>query len=92
MEVFFMSLEKLKCPYCKKLTNRSFSIHPESTNWIRCDNKNCRKQFGYKVNGKIITKKQQVYILITKEITRKIFCWKDYLYIVLFVDNKSLKV
>lgn len=56
-----MSLEKLKCPYCKKLTNRSFSIHPESTsqsiNWIRCDNKNCRKQFGYKVNGKIITKK-----------------------------------
>lgn len=53
-------MEKLKCPYCHKPMTRSFSIHPESTSntihWTTCDNKDCRKKFGYKDNGQIKTK------------------------------------
>lgn len=56
-----MSMEKLKCPYCHRSTTRKFSINLGSTSktihWTRCDNKDCRKLFGYKDNGKVETKK-----------------------------------
>lgn len=58
-----MALEKLRCPYCRKEGHRTFSINPSSTNetihWTNCDDKDCKKKFWYKTNGKVGKKEEK---------------------------------